>query len=167
MTVRWRAFSLAALNEGPNGREIPRGYRAVLEASARALRLVEALAAEDRHRDAGRFYTELGHRTHAVGTPLRDRVVRAAAEAAGLEKEAHALDDESWDEAVRSSHDTAYAAAGPDVGSPVLVADGAARGLFGPVLAEVPDRRESVALWDSVETLLRSGAFLEVKRGRP
>ena len=58
------------------------------------------------------------------------------------------------------------AAAGPGVGSPVLVLPGADRGLHGPVLGAVPDKTESLSLWEAVEALAPIKDFFELKRGR-
>jgi predicted DsbA family dithiol-disulfide isomerase len=162
LTIEWRSFSIALQKDG----DVSPDHRAPLEAAKKAMRLVEALAADGRHTDAGRFYTELGTRTHSARAILDEDAVRAAAAAAGLEKKASALDEDRWDEAVRASHEAAYTAAGPDIGSPVIVLPGAQRGLFGPVLAGVPGPRQSAELWDAVETMLKSNAFLELKRGR-
>ena len=90
----------------------------------------------------------------------------AAAEAAGSEDPKAILDDAAWDDAVRASHDKAFASAGPDIGSPVLEIDGAPRGLHGPIIGDVPGLEESLAIWDAVVPLARSASFFEVKRGR-
>ena len=76
------------------------------------------------------------------------------------------LGDDALDEAVKASTEAAIGAAGPGVGSPVLVLAGAERGLHGPVLGAVPAKRESLALWDAVEALAPIGSFFEIKRGR-
>ena len=162
LTLRWRAFSLSILN----GDDTPEQYRAMMAASARALRLVEALRADGRHEVAAAFYTELGTRSHDAGTELTDEVVARAAEAAGIEKAAAILDDTAWDSAVRESHEAAMALAGPDIGSPVLHLAGAARGLHGPVIGEVPGPGEALAIWDATATLMQIDCFFEVKRGR-
>ncbi len=73
VTIRWRAFSLAILNEG----QIPEQFQPVMVASGRALRLVEGLRADGRHDEIGRFYTELGTRSHDAGEPLTDDMVTA------------------------------------------------------------------------------------------
>ena len=164
MEIDWRAFSLAILNGG----NTPEQFRAVVVASTRALRLVEALAADGRNDDAGRFYTEIGNRTFEADTPLSDDIVLAAAEAAGIEDAERILDDESWDSSVRASHDRAFRSAGPDVGSPVLAVEGAPRAVHGPILGlnGSPGREEALAIWDAVVPLARSGVFFELKRGR-
>jgi hypothetical protein len=101
-----------------------------------------------------------------AGTPISDDLVAAAATAAGVDDPKLILDDASWDEAVRASHDLAFGAAGPDIGSPVLLIEDAPRGVHGPIPAEVPDPAEALAIWDAVLPLARSGVFVELKRGR-
>ncbi|SCF02940.1 DsbA family protein [Micromonospora mirobrigensis] len=162
LAVEWRAFSLAILNEG----NVPPQFAEAMAASGRALRLVEALRAQGRHDDAGRFYTELGTRTHDAGNPPSDKLVTEAVEAAGLGSETAALDDERWDEAVRKSHALSYASAGPDIGSPVLMIPGAQRGMHGPIVTEVPGTEDALVIWDSLLPLIRLDTFHEIKRGR-
>ncbi|MEU5552248.1 DsbA family protein [Micromonospora sp. NPDC047793] len=162
LRIEWRAFSLSILSGG----QAPPEYAEAMAASSRALRLVEALRAEGRHEDAGRFYTELGTRTHDAGNPPSDKLVAEAVTAAGLDEAASALDDDRWDAEVHSSHALAFGSAGPDIGSPVLMIPGADRGLHGPILTEVPDLDDTLTLWDNLLPLLRMSAFHEVKRGR-
>jgi predicted DsbA family dithiol-disulfide isomerase len=164
VTVQWRSFSLSILN----GENVPEQYKPMMEASTRALRLVEALRADHRNEDVGAFYTEIGNRTHESGAALNDDIVLAAAEAAGIENAKAILDDPSWDEAVRESHELAFGSAGPDIGSPVLMVEGAARGVHGPIIGvtATPDRDEALAIWDAVVPLARSESFFELKRGR-
>jgi 2-hydroxychromene-2-carboxylate isomerase len=162
VTVRWRAFSLSILN----GDQVPEQYKPMMDASSKALRLVEALRADRRDAEIAAFYTELGTRTHEAGVPLSDDIVVQSAESAGIADPKSILDDPSWDEAVRESHETAIASAGPDIGSPVLHVEGATRGLHGPIIGEVPGREASLAIFDAVVPLMRTDAFFEVKRGR-
>jgi predicted DsbA family dithiol-disulfide isomerase len=164
VTIRWRAFSLSILN----GADVPDEYKPVMTASTRALRLVEALRAERRDDAIGTFYTEIGNRTFEAGAQLSDDIVVAAAEAAGVADPKTILDDETWDEAVRESHEAGFASAGPDIGSPVLQIEGAARGVHGPILSldGTPPRVEALAIWDAVVPLTRSTSFFELKRGR-
>lgn len=162
VTVRWRAFSLSILN----GDNTPEQYRPMMAASNRALRLVEALRADNREDTLAAFYTELGTRTHDAGTPLSDDIVEQAAASAGVEDAKAVLDDATWDEAVRESHERALELAGPGIGSPVLHVDGAARGLHGPIISEVPSDDETLTIWDATVALMRIESFFEVKRGR-
>lgn len=162
VTVHWRAFSLSILN----GDNVPDQYKPMMVASTRALRLVEALRADHRDETISAFYTEVGNRTFEAGTPISDDIVLAAAEAAGVTDAKTVLDDASWDEAVRESHELAFGSAGPDIGSPVLLIDGARRGVHGPIIDQVPEREEALAIWDAVVPLARSDTFFELKRGR-
>jgi 2-hydroxychromene-2-carboxylate isomerase len=160
--VHWRPFSLAILN----GDNVPERYRPAMAASSRALRLVAALAADHRDSEIGAFYTELGTRTFEADTPISDDVVAAAAEAAGIEDAKSILDDASWDESVRASHEAAMTSAGPGIGSPVLEIEGGSRGIHGPIIGAPPERGEALALWDATVPLVRSTTFFELKRGR-
>jgi 2-hydroxychromene-2-carboxylate isomerase len=162
VTVRWRPFSLSILNGG----ETPEQYRPMMDASAKALRLVAALAADRRDDTIGTFYTELGTRTHEAGAELSDEIVLASAEAAGVADAKAILEDTSWDSSVRESHDEAFDSAGPDIGSPVLAIEGAPRGVHGPIIDEVPPLDEALVIWDAVLPLARSATFFELKRGR-
>jgi 2-hydroxychromene-2-carboxylate isomerase len=162
VTVRWRAFSLSILN----GDNVPDRYKPMMEASTRALRLVEALGADHRDATIAAFYTEIGARTFEAGAPLTDDIVEASAVAAGVEDPKAILDDASWDAAVRESHEEAFASAGPDIGSPVLMIEGGRRAVHGPIIGDVPDRDEALAIWDAVVPLARSATFFELKRGR-
>ncbi|MEV6601040.1 DsbA family protein [Actinoplanes sp. NPDC051346] len=162
LTLRWRAFSLSILNGG----DIPEQYRAMAAASNKALRLVEALRADHRNDDVATFYTEIGTRTFEAGAPLSDDIVVQAAKAAGVADPGAVLEDASWDEAVRESHELAFGSAGPDIGSPVLLIEGAARGVHGPVIGDVPGREEALSIWDAVVPLVRSDTFFTLKRGR-
>ncbi|MEV5765298.1 DsbA family protein [Micromonospora sp. NPDC052213] len=160
--LEWRAFSLAILNEG----NVAPQFAEAMSASSRALRLVEALRADGRHDDVARFYAEVGARSHDAGNPLSPKIVDAAVEAADLQEAAPALDDDRWDDAVRESHALAYASAGPDVGSPVLMLPGAERGIHGPILTEVPGTDDALTIWDCLLPLIRMPAFHEIKRAR-
>jgi predicted DsbA family dithiol-disulfide isomerase len=162
VTVHWRPFSLSILN----GDNVPDQYKPMMTASNRALRLVAALAADHRDGEIGAFYTEVGTRTFEAGVPISDDIVAASAEAVGIEDAKKILDDAAWDEEVRSSHETAIASAGPDIGSPVLEIEGATRGVHGPIIDEPPAREEALAIWDATVPLVRSKTFFELKRGR-
>lgn len=161
LAVEWRPFSLLLLQE----EEPPEPKRSRLQASAAALRLVEALQADGGNEAAGRFYTELGIRVHEEERDLTLDLVREAAAAAGVDPAP--VDDPSWGDAVRACHEAAFASAGPDIGSPVIDVEGATRGLHGPVLGEVPDLEQSLRIWDCVCSLVGCNAFFELKRGRP
>ena len=164
VTVHWRPMSLAILN----GDNTPEQYKPMMAASSRALRLIAALSADRRDKDIDAFYTELGSRTFEAGMPLSDEVVTASAEAVGIDDAKAILDEASWDENVRSSHEHAVSSAGPDIGSPVLEIEGGTRGIHGPIIAlgDIPAHDEGLAIWDATVPLVRSTSFFEIKRGR-
>jgi 2-hydroxychromene-2-carboxylate isomerase len=162
LDVGWRAMSLLVVN----GDDIPAERRPRLEASHRLLRVVERLAGDGRQADIARLYGAVGELVHEHDTPLDEALAVHCLGEAGLADLRPALDDDSLDAAVEASTAAALAAAGPGVGSPVVVLPGADRGLHGPVLGSVPDKAAALALWEAVETLIAIPAFFEVKRGR-
>ena len=161
LDVEWRPLSLLVLNGGPDDE-----HGAELIASHRALRLVEHLHRAGRQTDVARFYAALGQLAHEEGFAFDDELVSSAVRSAELVEDGPALDDPGLDDGVKSSTERGLDAAGPGVGSPVMVLPGARRGLHGPVLKTVPDKPEALALWDAVEALAPIEAFFEIKRGR-
>jgi DSBA-like thioredoxin domain len=162
LAVDWRPMSLLVVNGG----DVPEERRAKMEASHRLLRAVARLAADGRSADTGRLYTAIGEMVHEHDTPLDDALVEHVLAETGLGDVAPALDDRSLDAAVEASTKTALDSAGPGVGSPVLMLPGAERGLHGPVIGSVPDKAESLALWEAVEAVAPIADFFELKRGR-
>jgi 2-hydroxychromene-2-carboxylate isomerase len=174
LEIEWRPLSLWLLND----RDVPDPVkRARLETSHRLLRVIAQLDRERRQDDIARLYTATGQVVHENNQPLDDPTILHVLTEAKLvdrirvEEQAELdssriLEDESLDAAIEASTADAMAAAGPGVGSPVLVLRGVERGFHGPVLGAVPDKREALALWDAVETLAPITDFFEIKRGR-
>jgi 2-hydroxychromene-2-carboxylate isomerase len=161
LDIEWRPFSLLVLNNGPDEE-----HGDELIVTHRALRLVEHLHRAGRQADIGRFYGALGQLAHEEGFAFDDELVACAVRAADLGAVGAALDDPGLDEGVRASTEAALRAAGPGVGSPVLLVGGAKRGFHGPVLKTIPDKKDGLALWDAVEALAPIDGFFEIKRGR-
>lgn len=162
LTIDWRAFSLAIANEDNMTDE----HRERLGASSHALRLVEWLRGRDRAKDIERFYEAIGERVHEDGRDLDHAVLVEAADAAGISEATDVLDDASLDAKVRESHEAAFAAAGPDIGSPVIQIEGHERGVHGPIIEEGLAQKDAVALWDVVARVIPMDDFFEIKRGR-
>ena len=168
LDIEWRPLSLFVLKGG----DVPDPvHRARLETSQRALVLMERLRRNGREDTIPAFYTEIGNLVHEAGEPFDGPVLEHAARESGVADHGAALDEALFNDpelrsAVENSTATAMAAAGPNVGSPVLVLAGAERGLHGPVLGSVPDKAESLALWEAVEALAPIQDFFEIKRGR-
>jgi 2-hydroxychromene-2-carboxylate isomerase len=161
--IEWRPLSLWVLNDRDVVEPVK---RARLETSYRLLRVIAKLDDDRRQDDIARLYTEAGTVVHENNQPFDDATVAHVLRESGLDDWGSTLDDTSLDTAVEASTAAAMAAAGPGVGSPVLVPAGSERGLHGPVLGAVPDKVESLALWDAIEALAPIQAFFEVKRGR-
>jgi 2-hydroxychromene-2-carboxylate isomerase len=162
LEIEWAAFSLALLNEG----DIAEQDEAKWTAAQRALRIVEALRADGRHETTGHFYTTLGNAVFHDRRELDDELIRKTAHFSLADDATTAMDDPSWDNAVRASLEQAMQLAGPGIGSPVLAMGGARRGFSGPILKAVPTGVAADRLFDAVSTLIRMPEFCEVKRGR-
>ncbi len=155
--VTWRLMSLAVLNEDQDADD---AQAARLQTSRRIGRLVAAATGTE---DFGELYTALGRRLHAEGNELTDELAREALSECGLEPSlVSAMDDESWDDAVRAAHQRSQDALGDSGGSPITVVNG--RAFFGPVLTEIPAPEEAVRLFGGFTALASSPAFAQVER---
>jgi hypothetical protein len=168
LTVRWRPFSLALLNEG---KELPpqldtAAFRERMATTGRALRVITALGEAGDHDGAGRFYTEFGRRLHDGEGAGGSDPIAAAATAAGVDASLGDGEDGDVDSAVASRLQEALAFAGPDIGSPVLRIDGATRGFHGPIVSPRPTGEAAAQLFDAIAALQSQDGFFEVKRGR-
>lgn len=160
--VRWRPMSLAILNEG---RDLPADYIERVAVGWGPMRV--CAAAEQAHGPEvlGALYTQLGTRFHPQHLPQDRPTIEAALAEAGLPVDlADAIDDPSYDEAVRASHEEGMALVGMDVGTPIIkVADVA---FFGPVVTPAPRGEAAGKLWDGVLLVAQTPGFYEIKRTR-
>jgi 2-hydroxychromene-2-carboxylate isomerase len=161
--VRWHVMSLMVLNEARE--DITDSYR---ERIAKALGPVRVcIAAEQAHGNEvlGPLYTALGTRRHNNGEEFDRAMIEAALADAGLPASlADAMDDPSYDDAVRASHDDGIKRVGTDVGTPVIDVEGNA--FFGPVVTPIPRGEQAAKLWDGVLTVTGIPGFYEIKRSR-
>ena len=116
-----------------------------------------------------KYYWELGRRIHHdkdfMDFELDEVLTSIGVSADHLE----AFDDIRFDEEIRSRMDNGLSLAGDDIGTPIIgfeTKDGEMVGIFGPVITRVPDKNQSLALWDSVITLTKTPGFWELKRTR-
>jgi hypothetical protein len=140
--VTWQIMSLAFLNED---KDVPDEYRKFLETAWQPVRVL--MAAEQKY---GKevllpLYTAMGNRIH-------------------LEKQDDAMDDISYDEAIRASHRRGMEQVGNEVGTPTIAFEGAA--FFGPVISKAPRGEEAGKVWDACVTLSAYPHFYELKRAR-
>ena len=169
LQVRWRPFSLALLNAGrpvPPHLDTP-AFRARSETAGRALRVITALARAGDDEAAGRFYAAFGRLFHDGDAAADEDAVVAAAAAVGIDPTVlDAAGSDDVGSAIASGLEEALALAGPDVGSPVLRIDGAARGFHGPIMSPRITGEAGARLFDAIAVLQAEPALFEVKRGR-
>lgn len=158
--VALRQMNLAVLNEG---RDVPPPQRAKLDWSRRLGRLFAAVTDLGGSTVFGNLYQTLGARVHDGGEELTDSLVKEVLAAVTPDSALlDALDDPTWDEAVRKAHQRSQDELGGSGGSPIISVDGT--GFFGPVLMHLPDRDHGVALLDAVATAASTPGFAVLQR---
>ncbi|OUC77500.1 hypothetical protein [Gordonia lacunae] len=160
-SVDWHVMSLAILNEDqePDSAE----QRRQLDTSRRLGRVLIA-AVEDAGPDVLEpLYSAIGRRLHHRGDEMTSAVVAETLSEVGLGPgPAEAMDDASFDEALRASHQRSQDALGEAGGSPITGIDGSH--FFGPVLSAIPTGDEAEALFAALVTLGGTSTFAQVKR---
>ncbi|WP_435742436.1 mycothiol-dependent nitroreductase Rv2466c family protein [Nocardioides sp. SYSU DS0663] len=162
ISVTWHLMSLAYLNQD---KDIPDSYRELLKDAWQPVRVV--MAAEQAH---GKevllpLYTALGTRRHQEGQDFTRETIVSALEEAGLPTSlADAMDDSSYDEAIKKSHHLGMDQVGDEVGTPTIAIEGTA--FFGPVLGSIPRGEEAGRVWDGAVLLAGYPHFYELKRSR-
>jgi 2-hydroxychromene-2-carboxylate isomerase len=162
ISVTWHIMSLAYLNED---KDIPEEYRAFLETAWQPVRVL--MAAEQQH---GKevllpLYTAMGTRIHHQGQDKDRAMIEASLTEAGLPLElADAMDDSSYDDAIRKSHHLGMDQVGDEVGTPTIAIEGTA--FFGPVLSSIPKGEVAGTVWDGAVAMASYPHFFELKRSR-
>lgn len=158
LDIEWKFFSLAVTNDLDEDRFNP-------------LRIAALARREGGNDAAGKAYVALGELIHGQGKKVTspDWVEEAgqALSKVGLDPSLakRALDDPSTKEEVVAEHTEAVEKYGT-FGVPWLVIGDADFGFFGPVLGEMLQGQEALALWDNVEWTFRQPYLYELKRGR-
>jgi 2-hydroxychromene-2-carboxylate isomerase len=162
ITVRWHVMSLGYLNEG---RDQSADYREAMRKAWGPVRVCIAAAQQHGDQVLLPLYTALGNRFHLEKAEKnRDTVVAALAEAGLPESLADAMDDSSYDDALKKSHHEGMDPVGDDVGTPVIHFNDVA--FFGPVVTPIPRGDEAARLWDGVVLVAGVPGFYELKRTR-
>lgn len=167
LQVQFRSYSLL-LRSGPEGLEDWK--RALWGASHRAVRVMQALGADDPD-GVGGFYEALiiqGVAAYNHGRPpFAD--LEGALIAAGLAPtHAAAADEAAWDEPIRRSMAEASAVVGEGVGTPALVLHRHPPvGVLGPLISPLPTGTDALRLWDAVVAFATVPGVLELSRPRP
>ena len=160
--VRWHVMSLAVLNEG---RELPEGYRGLMDRSWGPVRVV--VAAKELHGEkwVKPLYDAMGTRIHPGGQKDYDLVIREALDEVGLPADlAQYATSGEFDEQLRASHTEGISLVGEDVGTPVVAVNGLA--FFGPVVTPAPKGEAAAKLWDGCVLVAGTPGFFELKRTR-
>jgi 2-hydroxychromene-2-carboxylate isomerase len=160
---RWHVMSLAVLNEAKE--DLPERYRELLAQAWGPVRV--CIAAEQKFGPDVLLplYTALGTRFHQEQAPKDRATIEAALAEVGLPDDlADAMDDPSYDEAVRESHHDGMDRVGYEVGTPVISVDGVS--FFGPVVSPIPRGDAAGRLWDGVLAVAGTDGFFELKRSR-
>ena len=161
--VTWHIMSLAHLNED---RDISDGYRELLKDAWQPVRVCMAVQEQYGQEKLAELYTALGTRKHTQRREKLDReLITEALEEVGLPAAlADAMDDSSFDDAIRKSHHEGMDQVGYDVGTPTIAINGQA--FFGPVLTRIPRGEEAGRVWDGAVALSSFPYFAELKRTR-
>lgn len=160
--VSWHIMSLAFLNED---KELPEEYRSFLETAWQPVRVLMAAEQKFGKEVLLPLYSAMGTRIHVQGQEKDRAMIEASLLEVGLPVElADAMDDLSFDDAIRDSHRAGMDQVGNEVGTPTIAFNGAA--FFGPVLSKAPRGEEAGVLWDAFVTLSAYPHFYELKRSR-
>jgi 2-hydroxychromene-2-carboxylate isomerase len=160
--ARWHVMSLAVLNEG---KDVPEKYKKFQAQAWGPVRV--CIAAEQRFGPDVLLplYTALGTWFHQDKTEPSRVVIEAALNEVGLPVDlAAAMDDTSYDDALRASHHDGMDRVGYDVGTPVISVNGVS--FFGPVVSPIPRGEAAAKLWDGVLAVAGTDGFFELKRSR-
>ena len=160
--VTWRIMSLAYLNQD---KDIPDSYREMLKHAWQPVRVCQAVNEQYGQEKLAEAYTALGTARHLEKRELTREVIIEALASVDLPAElAEAMDDDSYDEAIKASHHLGMDQVGNDVGTPTIAMHGQA--FFGPVMAKAPKGEEAGKLWDGFQLVTAYPYIYELKRAR-
>jgi 2-hydroxychromene-2-carboxylate isomerase len=163
VSVTWHIMSLAYLNAGKE--DLDEGYREFLKTAWQPVRVLMAVEQQHGREHLLPLYTALGNRIHLEQQEKDRAMIEAALAEAGLPLElADAMDDSSYDDAIRKSHHLGMDQVGNEVGTPTIAFEG--RAFFGPVLTKAPRGEDAGRMWDAFVTLSAFEHFSELKRSR-
>ena len=159
--VHWNVMSLGVLNEEKN--PAPAEDEEVLARWICAR--ISTAVAETAPEKVGDFYAAIGHEIHInENRDFEDASRRALAQIGLDESVVEQAKTDTFDEAMRKSHEAGITQVGQDVGTPIVAFAGTA--FFGPVITRVPTGEEAGKLFDASVALAEYPYFFELKRSR-
>jgi 2-hydroxychromene-2-carboxylate isomerase len=160
--VDWHVMSLAYLNQD---KDISEEYRSFLTTAWGPVRVLIAAEQEHGNEVLLPLYTAMGNRIHLEKRDADRSLVEDALAEVGLPLSlADAMDDTSYDDALKKSHHAGMDQVGDEVGTPVIAIEGTA--FFGPVITKAPRGEQAGQLWDAAVQLASYPLFFEMKRSR-
>lgn len=170
LNVIWKPFSLALRNGELNPKDRESSHAEDYRNSHRALRVMVTVQDEN-DIPLIESYSAIGFEHHVMGEALGDTTIEKMLEKLNLPKELiERKNEEELDKKIQSYVNEATAIVGNDIGVPVIVFekdDGTKQGYFGPVLNELPELEDSLAIFDGLSKLATAKSFYELKRSRP
>jgi protein-disulfide isomerase-like protein with CxxC motif len=158
----FHVMSLAYLNED---KDISEEYRELLRPAWGPVRVIIAASEAEGEEVILPLYTAMGNRIHLEGRKIDRELIEESLKEVGLPVSlADAMDDPSYDDAVRKSHHMGMDQVGQEVGTPVISVEGVA--FFGPVVTPAPKGEAAGRLWDGVLLVAATPGFYELKRSR-
>ncbi|ORW11399.1 DsbA family protein [Mycobacterium kyorinense] len=158
--VTLRQMSLAVLNDG---NDVGAQQQRMIDRSRRLGRLFAAVADRHGHDAFSRLYDAIGTRVHVRREEITPSMISETLADNGFDRLlSKALDDNTFDEAVRHLHQASQDALGGRAGSPIVVVDG--HGFFGPVLTRIPSEQDGLRLLDAVLTAATVPGFAVLQR---
>jgi hypothetical protein len=163
VSVTWHIMSLAYLNEDKE--DLDEGYREFLKTAWQPVRVLMAVEQQHGKEHLLPLYTAMGNRIHLEKQDKDRAMIEAALSEVGLPLDlADAMDDASYDDAIRKSHHLGMDQVGNEVGTPTIAFEGHA--FFGPVISKAPRGEDAGRMWDAFITLSAFEHFAELKRSR-
>ena len=162
VSVTWHIMSLAYLNQD---KDISEEYRTFLATAWQPVRVCMAVEQAHGQEKLAEVYTALGTRRHVQKKEFTREVIEDALTSIGLPAAlADAMDDSSYDEAIKKSHHLGMDQVGNEVGTPTIAMNGSA--FFGPVISKAPKGEEAGRLWDGFQLVTEYPYVYELKRAR-
>ena len=162
INVTTHVMSLAVLNEN---RDLPEKYLERLKKAWGPVRVLVATQERFGAEVMATLYAAMGTEYHVNANREIDEVVVRAVNAVELPEDLiDAAFDDTWDDAVRSSHKEGMDPVGDDVGTPVIHVGEVA--FFGPVVTPSPRGEAAGRLFDGVLLVAGTPGFYEIKRTR-